>query len=303
MKDKAFKEIRDGLYLVDLDLESDGFRKFISAWIYRRNNLTLVVDPGPRSTIGILMKALKALNISTIDYLLLTHIHIDHAGGGADLAAMIPINAVVCHSKAAYHLLEPQNLWESSLKTLGDSARRYYGKIKAMPRRTNFIHDSFSVESLDIKVLRTPGHASHHLCFLIDDLLFAGEALGVYLGDLPVKYHRPATPPVFKYEIFMQSVKTIMQLQEVRTVCFAHYGASAENLEEIGGRTLRQLALWLEIVKGNLDRPIDAIIKEILHKDRALLAIDKLSEDIYKRELSFFKNSIDGMKQYVRQLN
>ena len=296
----AFKEIKTGLYLVDLDLPFGGFKKFISSWIYHRYGLTFVVDPGPSSTVKILLEALKRLDISSIDYLLLTHIHVDHAGGSGDLLEKFPGTKVICHANAAEHLINPQKLWRATLKVLGKSAEQYYGEIKPFPEHTEFFHENIDDSDVNIKIVQTPGHAAHHLCFQIDELLFAGEALGVYLTDVPGLYHRPATPPVFKYEIFAQSVKDIARLQDVKTFCFGHYGALDISLKKICDNTLRQMDLWLKIVSDNLDKSAQNIRAEILKRDKTLQPLSDFPEDIYERELSFFLNSISGMQQYLQ---
>ena len=294
-----FKEIKPNLYLVNLDLNIGGFKNFISAWIYKKDNLTLVVDPGPQSTVHILIDALKSLGVKTVNYLLLTHIHIDHAGGSGALMEVFPEAKVVCHPKASRHLLDPDKLWQGTLKVLGKSAEEYYGGIKALPATTKFIHEDIITDDINIKVIATPGHAAHHLCFQLDGLLFAGEALGVCLTDKPGFYHRPATPPVFKYEIFADSVKNIARLEDIQTVCFGHYGALDMQVNELCEAVLRQLDIWLKIVSENRGQPTEKIRDKIIEKDSALAELAEFPPDIYRRELSFFLNSISGMSQYL----
>ena len=81
----ATHEPMKDLYIVDLDQPLEGFYNFLNSWVYRRDGLTILVDPGPRSTIPVLVKALKDLDIKKLDYILLTHIHIDHAGGAGQI--------------------------------------------------------------------------------------------------------------------------------------------------------------------------------------------------------------------------
>jgi glyoxylase-like metal-dependent hydrolase (beta-lactamase superfamily II) len=296
----SYKKIKPGIYLVDLDLKIGGFTKFISSWIYHRHGLTIVVDPGPSSTLKILLEALKKLDISSVDFLLLTHIHVDHAGGSGDLLKKFPGTKVICHPNAAEHLINPQKLWRATLKVLGKSAEQYYGEIKPLPKHTEFFHENIDSGDVNIKIVETPGHAAHHLCIQIDELLFAGEALGVWLTQVPEQYHRPATPPIFKYEIFSQSVKNITRLQGVKKVCFGHYGTLDMPLKKICDNTMRQMDLWLKIVSDNLNKSTQNIRAEILKRDKSLQPLNDFPEDIYERELSFFLNSISGMRQYLQ---
>ena len=81
MKTADFQEIVKGLFLIPLDQKQRGFRNFISSWVLRTGALTVLVDPGPKATIPALAKVLSRMGIAHLDYILLTHIHIDHAGG------------------------------------------------------------------------------------------------------------------------------------------------------------------------------------------------------------------------------
>ena len=104
--------------LIDLDIPSLGYTKFISAWLYKGEGGSFLVDPGPARTIPALLDGLTRHGVTRLDLILLTHIHMDHAGGIGDLAEKFPDAKVVCHEKAVRHLLYPVKLWEGSLKVL-----------------------------------------------------------------------------------------------------------------------------------------------------------------------------------------
>lgn len=89
----------ENLYIVDLDQPLEGFYTFLNSWVYRQDGLTIAVDPGPRSTIPVLVEALKQLKVEKLDYILLTHIHIDHAGGTGLLVKHFQEARVICHPK------------------------------------------------------------------------------------------------------------------------------------------------------------------------------------------------------------
>ncbi|MGZ3597897.1 MAG: MBL fold metallo-hydrolase, partial [Syntrophales bacterium] len=103
----ATHEPMKDLYIVDLDQPLEGFYNFLNSWVYRQGGLTIVVDPGPRSTIPVLVKALKELDVKKLDYILLTHIHIDHAGGAGLLVGHYPDAMVICHPKGIRHMIDP----------------------------------------------------------------------------------------------------------------------------------------------------------------------------------------------------
>ena len=125
---------RKDLYLIDLDLDRVGFRKFIASWLYKSDDLNIIIDPGPFSTIPFLRTALETLGITKLDYILLTHIHIDHAGGTGKLLEYFPDTPTLCHPKGITHLINPEKLWESTKQVLGPMARTY-GKIIPVPEK------------------------------------------------------------------------------------------------------------------------------------------------------------------------
>ena len=151
------------LSCIDLDEPRlQGFTRFISSWLWQSEGLNFLVDPGPLSTIPHLLGELQKKGVARLDYILLTHIHIDHAGGTGELLRRYPEARVVCHPKGIRHMVNPEKLWQGSLKVLGHVAE-VYGEIIAVPEENIFFADE--VADGRIKVYLTPGHAQHHLCF------------------------------------------------------------------------------------------------------------------------------------------
>lgn len=282
---------------IDLDLPSHrGFRKFISSWIYRDHGLTFIVDPGPLSTIPHLLRELQRLGVERIDYILLTHIHIDHAGGTGALVASFPRAQVICHPEGVRHLVAPEKLWQGTLKVLGSLADAY-GEIVAVPLE----QISFREEVGRCRVWMTPGHAQHHLSYQFGDLLFAGEAAGVHYPIEDGIFMRPATPPRFILEVAMESLERLMALAPQRMV-FAHYGM-VEGAGEYLKIARAQLELWVRGIAATANTiPEDregALIAWLLEHDENYRNIRLLPEDIRAREAYFFGNSMRGMMEYV----
>jgi len=286
---------------IDLDLPSQtGFRKFISSWLYRNAGLTFLVDPGPLTTIPHLLAELRRLGVERLDYILLTHIHIDHAGGCGALLAAFPEAQVLCHPEGIPHLVAPEKLWQGTLKVLGPLAAAY-GEIVAVPAA----RIAFQEEVGNCRVWMTPGHAQHHLSFQFGDLLFAGEVAGVHYPLASGIFMRPATPPRFILEVAQASLAKLIALQPQRLV-FAHYG-----LVEEAGKYLRiartQLDLWVSGVAATAATvPEDregAIIAWLLAHDENYRNVEQLPEDIRARERYFLGNSLRGMIEYVDGLS
>ena len=239
-------EILPNLYLVDLDQKIEGYRKFISSWIYFANGLTIVVDPGPSSTIPTLQKALNQFEIKTIDYILLTHVHIDHAGGTGLLLEKYPKAKINCHPKGIPHMIDPQQLWEGSRKVLGNVAEAF-GPIAPIPANNISWQPMIKENDLLMNVFETPGHASHHVCYQIGDILFAGEVCGVNVPVEEGDYLRIATPPRFIYEIYRNSLISASKI-DANHICFGHYGYRTD-LSHVFNLGLNQLETWVRIVR------------------------------------------------------
>ena len=298
----------ENLSCIDLDEPRlEGFSQFISAWLYQGEKFTFLVDPGPLSTIPHLLVELKKRGVENLDYILLTHIHIDHAGGTGELLKSFPDATVICHPQGIKHMVEPEKLWQGSLKVLGYMAE-VYGEIIPVPAAN--ILFSEEIGDTGIRAFLTPGHAQHHLCFLFADLLFAGEVVGVRSPVSSGIYMRPATPPRFMLDVALDSIDRMIKLSP-RYLVIAHYGLVEPALEylEIGRN---QLNLWVEGVKaadakrteGEGDTEVeDRLFEWLLEHDQNYRRIKELPPDIYARERYFLGNTMRGMRGYLKDIS
>jgi glyoxylase-like metal-dependent hydrolase (beta-lactamase superfamily II) len=293
----------DNLFCIDLDQpQLPGFRRFISSWCRQSNGQTLLIDPGPLSTIPHLLAELRRRGVTQLDYILLTHIHIDHAGGTGELLRHFPAAQVICHPEGHRHLVNPAGLWQGSLKVLGKMAE-IYGEIVPVPAA----HISYAeqIGTTGVRSYLTPGHAAHHCCYLADDLLFAGEVAGVRSPVPQGIYMRPATPPRFRLDVALDSIERMIDLAPARMI-FAHYGVVDDALSHlrIGHR---QLKLWVRGTLAVADLPatsqLDAFYRWLLAHDENFALIHQLPTDIQPREREFIGNTLRGMSEYVASLN
>jgi glyoxylase-like metal-dependent hydrolase (beta-lactamase superfamily II) len=289
----------ENLICIDLDQPGlEGFRQFISAWLYREERFTLLVDPGPLSTIPHLISELRRHKIERLNYILLTHIHIDHAGGTGALLREFPEARVICHPEGIRHLVSPEKLWQGTQKVLGKLAEMY-GEILPVP--TDRIAYEEEIGKTGLRAFLTPGHAPHHCCYLIGDLLFAGEVAGVRCEVPQGIYMRPATPPRFLLQVALDSIDRMMALAPRRMV-FAHYGLTDAALEHLRiGR--RQLLLWVrgavETASAEPSQKEERISAWLMEHDEIYRNHIQLPPDIRGREGYFLGNTLRGMIEYV----
>jgi glyoxylase-like metal-dependent hydrolase (beta-lactamase superfamily II) len=285
---------------IDLDQPAlPGFRQFISSWLYCGESFSLLVDPGPLSTIPHLLSELRRFGVEKLDYILLTHIHIDHAGGTGALLREFPGAKVICHPDGIRHLVDPARLWEGSQNVLGPQLAAAYGEIAAVPRE-NILFEEV-IGTTGIRAYLTPGHAQHHCCYLLDDLLFAGEVAGVRCEVPDGIMIRPATPPRFILETALDSVERMLALRPKRMV-FAHYGlVDTAALHLTIARN--QLLLWVKgvaaVAKVAEAGREEAFFNWLQEHDEHYRNITQLPEDIRARERYFFGNTYRGMAEFV----
>ncbi len=282
------------LFLIALNPSLDGFDRFLGVWFYAGPPRVLV-DVGPAATAPQLIAALEDIGARQIDQILLTHIHIDHAGGLGAVAAAFPGAQVIVHSRGIAHLTDPARLWAGSLKTLGATAEAY-GPIQAVEEdRLTAAED---LNHPGIATILTPGHAPHHVSYQLDDLLFAGEAAGVCLAaDSGKDFMRPATPPPFRLETALRSIDALLALRPGR-IGYSHFGLRDDAPAQLQAHR-DQLLRWRAVVADEAprhpaDQAVSACLQRLLREDPGLQAFTHLSPAHQRRESSFLQNSLRG---------
>jgi glyoxylase-like metal-dependent hydrolase (beta-lactamase superfamily II) len=294
-------EVRPHLYRVPLAQDMDGFGHFIGSWVHT-GRWNFIVDVGPKASLKALLGGLRDLEIAHLDFVFLTHIHIDHAGALGAFLAHFPQTKVICHASGIKHLADPEKLWEGSLKVLGSLALNY-GEIDPVPEKNLVPPEEFNVEGF--RLLATPGHAAHHLSLVYGHYLFAGEAGGVYQDLGGTIYLRPATPPRFLLEEAVGSVDKLLET-EAEAICYAHSGMHPEAKKML--RLHRdQLYLWEEVIRSQMGESSDEdlmenCIRALLRKDPLFRPFERMGEGDQKRERYFTENSIRGYVGYLRGL-
>ncbi|MFN2586515.1 MAG: MBL fold metallo-hydrolase [Actinomycetota bacterium] len=213
-----------------IDVNMHGFPGITGAFLVAGSSRTALVETGPRSSLAHLLAGLDRAGVERVDYVVVTHVHLDHAGAAGTLAQRWPDASVVVHPVGAPHLADPAKLWSSAARIYGDAMERLWGGIDPVPAAQ--LREIGDGETLDLggaslRAIETPGHARHHHAYLDESsgTLFSGDALGVRLPDVaPI---RPATPPPeFDLEAALASIGRIRGAAAER-LCFTHFGTEA----------------------------------------------------------------------------
>jgi len=211
----------------------------------------VLVETGSQSSIDVLLAALAELGLQAGDLagVVVTHIHLDHAGGVGNVARAFPTASVYVHEKGARHLVDPTRLVESAAMVYGPLLDSLYGRLDPTPSdRVRVLRDGEEIDigsGRSLRAIDSPGHAKHHLGLLdsASGLLFAGDAVGVRLPDGGVL--RPATPPPdFDLDLALASLRRFADHRPAG-IALAHYGLvpfDALDLLEEAEATLRAWA-------------------------------------------------------------
>jgi glyoxylase-like metal-dependent hydrolase (beta-lactamase superfamily II) len=257
--DASAFEVASGITAVDTRMA--GRARVTSAYLLSADQPALI-ETGPTTSSEAVMAGLRSIGMSPDDlgHILVTHIHLDHAGGVGRLVRHFPRATVWVHERGAPHLADPTRLVDSAGRIYGpERLRELFGPVEPVPpERLRSIGegDRVSLGNREIEVLYTPGHASHHVALADSDTgaVFAGDALGIHLPD--VKVLRPATPPPdIDIELAVDSIQRIRGRAR-SLLMFSHFGPVAE-VEELCELAAARLRKWAGIVRVALDRTDD----------------------------------------------
>src|SRR5205809_182966 len=205
-----------------LDLWHQGAARVIGAYLVDTDDGPMLFDCGPSSCVERLKEGLRGrgLELQDIRHLLLSHIHLDHAGAAGVLVREHPALQVHVSEVGAPHLVDPERLERSARRLYGDTFDTLWGELAAVPAaNVNVVGDNV----LGLQCWPSPGHASHHVCYLDrDGTLYAGDAAGVRV--LPGRYVMPPTPPPeVDVELWQQTIAEL-ERRDPERLALIHFG-------------------------------------------------------------------------------
>jgi glyoxylase-like metal-dependent hydrolase (beta-lactamase superfamily II) len=229
----------------------------IAAALLESHGHRAVVDPGPGSTLDTFRENLRAQGIGAgdLDAILLTHIHLDHAGATGALVRENPRLAVYVHKLGAPHVIDPSKLLASAQRLWPNDLQRLFGEVLPVPAENLRIlegGETLTLGSRELEVVYTPGHASHHVSYFdkAEGVAFVGDTAGVRIEGN--SFAMPATPPPdIDLEIWDKSFAAILERKPAR-LFLTHFGYSDNPSEHIllfRERLHRWAALTAEILR------------------------------------------------------
>ena len=304
-------EVAEGITAIDTFM--GGRERYTAAYLLEAEETTLV-ETGPGTSVEAVTTALGRLGVGADDlaHVVLTHIHLDHAGGAGAVSSRFPRSSVWVHERGAPHLADPTRLVASTARVWGEAEmRELFGPtepVDAERLRPLRDHDVIELGGRRLDVLDTPGHASHHVA-LVDSrtgVIFTGDALGIHVPDLPVL--RPATPPPeFDLDAAVASIERIRE-RALSVLLFAHFGP-LRDVDAICDLAISRLRAWTAVVDSALDetddpeelaaRLRDAALGDIETGAEAELDLEVLEDRL--RLLSSIRMNAQGIVRYLRK--
>ena len=261
-----------------IDTAMSGYSGITAAYAILADRPALV-ETGTATSAPVVIEALAGLGIGPDDLatIVVTHIHLDHAGGVGDLAAAFPMARIVVQDSGARHLADPSRLMSSARRVFGPAMDTLFGELLATPvERIDAIGASGRIDlgaGRHLEAHHTPGHARHHLG-LVDSAtgdLYVGDAAGIYIPPVaadpltglgPAEAGAPSgtllpgtPPPDFDLDLALRSLGRFEDLAATRLL-FSHYGPIVDVVETLD-RAKEELRLWVDLVRTSIAQQRD----------------------------------------------
>ncbi|MFC2122074.1 MBL fold metallo-hydrolase [Bacteroidota bacterium] len=247
-------EVAENIFLIDNEVYS--MPRSGSVYLINEDKKALV-EVGPPSSVNRVLDGIKAAGVdpADVDYIIVTHIHLDHSGGAGVLLNYMPKAKVVVHHRGVRHLVNPQRLISSMRKVQGEDFWAKVGDVEAVPpERILAVHNNDTIElsrQQTLRIIAAPGHSPNHICIFETRHggLFSGEAAGSLLADgkllLPVN-----TPTAFDLEQYVATIKKLMKLNP-SMLYHSHFGVTSA-VQDNFKQAMEKALIWDDIVTAAL---------------------------------------------------
>ena len=297
------RKVNDFIHIIDL--KPMGIENTIASYVLRGDKVA-IIETGPTVSTGNLLSGLGKIGIrkEEVDYVAVSHVHIDHAGGAGTLLQYLPNAKLLVHERGAPHLINPEKLWTQTKQVLREIAE-LYEEVKPVPEeKVISATDGMEIDlgqNVKLKVLETLGHASHHLSFYESKSngIFPGDAAGIYLNKFDVVV--PTTPAPFNLEMTLASITRLAEMKP-KSLYYTHFGQVGNAVRRL--ETYRdRLELWAEVILEEMKTEDDPkkIYQKILLRDPQINMVSDFLQNhmIFRRGI--LMQNIRGFVEYFRR--
>lgn len=244
----------------------------VAVYVVKGRSKTAVIDCGYASSYGNVMQGLRQLGVepSRVDYVIPTHVHLDHAGATGHLVRHMPRAKVIAHERAVPHLVDPTRLVESATSLFGEKLVQMYGK--PLPVDKNKVtavgkEGHIDLGGASLTTLHAPGHAPHQISVLFEEehLLFSADAVGTVFPSFPTLI--PATPPPSFDPAALVSTLGALRQTDSKMLLVPHYGVR-NDVGLILDRTRETTEQWVKDVTKMRDLHVapERMVNELRQK-------------------------------------
>jgi len=294
-----------GVFVLDTKhLNLDGkVAVFLLASAHKDGHFALI-ETGPESTLPVIKAAIKeaGFDLNKLTDILLTHIHLDHAGAAGALVKETGATVYV-HERGAKHMLDPSRLLDSATRIYGELMDTLWGGMQAIPEDKLKVlrgGESLSILGHKLDVLYTPGHASHHVAFFLNNKdMFTGDVAAIRLTGSDVV--RPAVPPPdINLELWQESIAKLKEAKPER-LFLTHYGMTDKVTEHLTTVLLKNKAWAEQILEGMLqNEDTETLVKRITEYGNAELKASNTPPEVMERhqQSSNYEMTVTGLVRY-----
>ena len=286
--------VSEKVYIVDT--KALGFEQVVACYLVRGRK-TALVDTGYASSSDHTLESLKNLGVEKLDYIIPTHVHLDHCGAAWKIAEHYPGATVLAHERAVKHLVDPSRLKASVLELYGEEVVKMFGPLEPIEGSRVFKAgdgETLQLGDVELTFIYTPGHAPHQLSVAVSDgsVITADAVPAKYMGK---PFIIPTTPPPsFDLQQYIASLRKIGQLG-AKTFHTPHFGptrADGEWVETLVGKVMSWFETAEAVIRGGGGLPQ---LLETL--ERKTVEEAGMELPVYARNL--LKLSVMGLYQYV----
>lgn len=279
-------EVAENIYLIDNQLYS------VPRWggIYLINEeKKALIDSGPTSSASNVLEGIKSAGVrpEDIDYLIVTHIHLDHAGGAGVLIRNMPRAQLLVHHRGFKHMVNPEKLVSSVIEVQGKEATERNGEVAPVEaERVKPVYDADTLRLGERQLLQfidAPGHAPHAICIYEsrNSGVFTGDTAGIYIAENEILVPN-TVPPSFDAGLYINTIQKLMELKATK-LYFAHFGVSSK-VQELLRLNIDKLQAWDDMVSEAIkENDFDGVVSRMIAQRYAEIEPVKGKESLYKQ--------------------
>jgi glyoxylase-like metal-dependent hydrolase (beta-lactamase superfamily II) len=297
-------EVAENIYRIDDEVY--GIKGWGAVYLIKEEGKALM-DTGPTTSAPVVLAGMAKVGVQPedINYVVATHIHLDHSGGMGFLLQKMPQAKVVVHQRGAKHLIDPSRLVDSMVAVQGEETKRMFGDVVPVAEsRIRVVREGDRIDlgcEQVLHIIDAPGHAPHELC-VVDSRnngIFTGDAGGMFLGE---GISSPLTPPPnFDADVYLKTQEKMTELEPSR-LYVAHFGAVMKVKEHFEA-VIDEMKLMDELA-GKLSKTneLNKLGEKLLARKSARLAALKKMPSLYQYVIeNVIPMNVSGFVKYYKE--